>query len=264
MRLAEVAKETAETEARIGLQEREQNRRRAELDATLITAAKAEKQKLLIEADAQREAATLRAEATRVLAEASKDKVRFEGEGEAAAMLALKEAEAGGRKASLLAEADGEKASLLAQAEGQKAKLLAEAEGKEKLALALAQLDQTGKLLQVLDAAREVAKAIGDAVAKALGDDGAARIFAAAAAPLASIDEIRIVDLGGSNGSDPVSRYASQVPKFVFDLINKADAVGLGHLLQKMGVTSDILDPIVDAVSKNEAQDDSGDAPFQT
>jgi flotillin len=255
VRLAEVERETAETNARIGLQMKEQERRRAELDATLITQAQAEKQQRIISAEADREAASLKAEAIRVTAEAQKQKDSLEGEGQAAAIRALREADAAGHKASLLASAEGEKASLLAKAEGQKAQLLAEAEGKEKLAVALAKLDQTGRLLQVLDAAPEVARAIGDAVAKALGDEGAARIFAAAAAPLASVDEIRIVDLGGGgNGRDPVTRYAGTVPRFVFDFINQADAVGLGHLLKRFGLTSELLDPIVQAVKQEETK----------
>jgi hypothetical protein len=125
-------------------------------------------------------------------------------------------------------------------------------------------LDQTGRLLQVLDAAPEVARAIGDAVAKALGDEGAARIFAAAAQPLASVDQIRIVDLGGGNGSDPVARYAGTVPRFVFDFINQADAVGLGHLLKKFGLTSELLDPIVNAVKQEETKADPAAAKPRT
>jgi flotillin len=263
---AQVAVEVAETDARIALQEKEQLRRQAELQASLITQANAEKQKKVIEAEADEDAAKREAEAITTIADAQKKRVVFEGEGQAAAKLAMKRADAEGRQAEMLAEAEGdkaqrlavaagEKARLLAEAEGEKARLLAEAEGKQKLAHALAQLDQTGKLLQVLEAVPSVAQAVGDAAAKALGEEGAAQIFAAAAKPLASVDEIRIIDFGGSNGANnPVSKIATLVPTTIAETIAKMDAAGLGAILQKIGLTSDLLEPLAAALKETEAE----------
>ncbi|MDA2930634.1 SPFH domain-containing protein [Acidobacteria bacterium AH-259-O06] len=247
---AQIEVETTERQARIRLQEQEALRREKELNATLIKEAEAKKQEMVILAEGEQDAAEKQARAKITLADASKAEVQKQGEGEAAAIQAKMEAEAEGKKAGLLAEAEGKKATLLAEADGERARLLAEAEGKEKLALALAKLDETGKLLQILDAAPEVAHALGEAAAKALGPDGMANVFGQIAAPMGSVDDIRIYDFGSSasnSGNSPISKLANIGPEVVFNFIAKAQALGLGGLLNRFGLSSDILETLAEA-----------------
>jgi len=239
---AQVAAEEAETAARIGLAEREAERKEKELIATVIKPAEAEKRKKIVEAEAEETAATHEAAAVETAAKAEKEKRKLEGEGTAEA-----------DKATGLAEAEVKKAGLLAIADGRKADLLAEAEGKEKLALALAKLDNTGKLLQILEELPNVIDKLGNALSKTLGPDGAAAIFGQIAAPLGSIDEIKILDMGsggnGSNGGSPVNRLASVGPDIVFNFIRNAKALGLSSLLEKLGISSTLVDEFISNMS---------------
>ena len=141
----------------------------------------------------------------------------MEGAGDAAAIRARGEAEAAAIKAKALAEA-----------EGFKAKLLAEAEGVEKKAEAFAHLDQAGKTMLVLDRLPEIVKQFSG-------------VMGAIAAPMGNIDKVVMIDSGGGNGgsgSSSMARYAGTVPAVLFDLLQKADALGidLNGLLQKAGI----------------------------
>lgn len=235
--------------------------------AAAIIRANQEKEAKVIGANADREAAVLSAEAVRTIATAEAEAARQKGKGaadalqaqkeaEAAGLKAQKEAEAAGTEANLLAqakgteaqkkaEAAGTEAGLLAEAKGVEAKLLAEAKGKEALALALAKLDSTGKLLQVLEAAPRLAEAIGAAAAEALGPKGAAAIFGEVAKPLASVDSIRVLDMGGSNGSgqNGVMKIANMGPELVFQFLSNMEARGfkVNDLLAKIGLSSDVI-----------------------
>src|SRR3989344_2607235 len=239
VRQRKVEAESAETTARIQLADQETARVEKELQFKVIKPAEAQKQaavikaegdkqtgildaegkkqKQIIEAEAAFEAAAKQAQATRTTAEADGDATAVRGEGEARST-----------RARLTAEADGEKAKRLASA------------------AALAALDSTGKLLQVLDAAPKVAEAIGDAVAKALGPDGLANVFGQMAAPLGSVDSIRMYDFGGngqnSNGAGSLAKFANITPELFFNFVSKAKALGFGDLLEKFGLTSEILD----------------------
>jgi len=248
---AQVAAEEAETQARIGLAEQEGLRKEKELVATVIKPAEAARQKTIVDAKALEEAATHQAAAIRVTAEANREKVEKEGLGKAAADKALGEAEAAANKAKFLAIADGKKADLLA-----------EAEGKEKLAEALAKLDQTGKLLQVLEELPKVSAAIGDALAKALGPDGLANVFGQIAAPMASIDEIRILDMGGGSGDgkngNAVSRLAGVGPEIFFKFMANLRAMGLDGILKKYGISSDLVDDFVSSMKSPDSEPASG------
>ena len=273
LKVAQVQAEEAEIEARTILQGKERQRREAELKATMITQADAERERLIIEAEAQREAAERTAQAqvktaegealaTERIAKAARTRLEEEGRGVAAAEQARLEATAAGHRAQALAEAAGREAELLAEAKGERARLMAEAEGKEKLAEALAKLDETGKLLQVLEAAPEVAEAIGNAIAKALGEEGASRIFAAASQHLSSIDKVQIIDLGQGQGQDAVSRFAGSAPRFVFDLLTQAKALGLEQVLEKWGISSELLSPVIESLAKapHKADDQESDS----
>lgn len=224
---------------------------------TGILAAEAQKQTKIIQAEAAFEAASKQAQATRTTAEAEGDATAVKGEGEARSTRARLTAEADGERAKriagaagteaeLKAAASGKEAELLAEARGAEAKLLAEAKGKKELAVALASLDSTGRLLQVLDAAPKVAEAVGDALAKALGPEGLANVFGQMAAPLGSVDSIRMYDFGGNgqpgNGAGTLSKYANLTPDLFFQFVSKAKALGFGSLLEKFGLTSEILE----------------------
>lgn len=281
VRQRKVEAEAAETTARIQLADQETARVEKELQfqvikpaeaqklasvikaeaekQTSILDAEAKKQTQIIQAEAAFEAASKQADATRTTAQADGDAVATRGKGAAEAVRLQLTAEADGEKAKRLAAATGteaelkavaagKEAELLAEAKGAEAKLLAEAKGKKELALALAQLDQTGKLLQVLDAAPKVAEAIGDALAKALGPDGLANVFGQMAAPLGSVDSIRMYDFGGQNGNSgagSLAKYANLTPDLFFQFVSKAKALGFGALLEKFGLTSEILDGIM-------------------
>ena len=241
---AQVAAEEAETEARIGLAEKESLRKEKELVATVVKPAEAARQKIVIEAKAGEEAAEHNAKAVRLEADAAKEKTVKEGQGLAEALLAKGNAEAGANKAKLLAVADGKEADLLA-----------EAKGKLQLASALAKLDDTGKLLQVLEELPKVLTAGGDALAVALGPNGLAAVFGQIAAPMGSIDEIKILDMGGGSGNgkegNPVSRLANIGPDIVFNFLAKAKALGLGSMLEKYGISSELVDGFMSSFKSN-------------
>lgn len=279
VRQRKVEAEAAETTARIQLADQETARVEKELqfkvikpamakkDAAVIEAegakltgildAETKKRQQIIQAEAAFEAAAKQADATRTKAVADGDAAAAVGKGEAEAVRQKLTAEADGEKAKRLAAAtgteaelkaaaSGKEAELLAEAKGAEAKLLAEAKGKEQLAIALAKLDQTGRLLQILDAAPKVAEAVGDALAKALGPEGLANVFGQMAAPLGSVDSIRMYDFGGNgqsgNGAGALSKYANLTPDLFFQFVSKAKALGFGGLLEKFGLTSDILE----------------------
>ncbi|MBI2674442.1 MAG: hypothetical protein HYX22_01765 [Candidatus Yanofskybacteria bacterium] len=286
VRQRKVEAEAAETTARIQLADQETARVEKELQFQVIKPAEAQKQaaviraegnkqtgildaetkkrQQVIQAEAAFEAAAKQADATRTKAEADGDAAAAIGKGDAEAVRLKLTAEADGEKAKRLAAAtgteaelraaaSGKEAELLAEARGAEAKLLAEAKGKEQLALALAKLDQTGKLLQVLDAAPKVAEALGEALAKALGPDGLANVFGQMAAPLGSVDSIRMYDFGGNghngNGAGSLAKYANITPELFFNFVSKATALGFGSLLEKVGLTSEILDDMTTSVS---------------
>lgn len=274
VRVAQAEADKAERTAQIAVQEEEGKRKQAELDATVIKEANANKQRKqieaeankqqkLIEAEAQREAADDEAKAVTTRADAEKTRIILEGEGKADASKAQAladaegkkataearqkelEAEAAGIKARLEAEADGRKAALEAEAAGTEAKLLAEAKGNAELAISLAKLDNTGKLLKVLEAAPLLAESIGDALAKALGPDGFAAVMGKMAEPLSKIESVRVLEMGGNNNENGgVMKIASIVPNLLFQTLANAKARGidLNGLAAKFGISSDLIE----------------------
>src|SRR3989344_1317201 len=291
VRQRKVEAEAAETTARIQLSDQETARVEKELQFQVIKPAEAEKeasiikaegakqtgilqaetakQTQIIQAEAAFEAAAKQAEATRITAQADGDAAATRGEGQAKANLALLKAEADGDKAKRLATAAGseaelraaaagKEAELLAEAKGAEAKLLAEAKGKKELAIALAQLDSTGRLLQILDAAPKVAEALGDALAKALGPEGLANVFGQMAAAPGSVESIRLYEFGnGQNGNGAagsLSKFANLTPDLFFQFISKAKAMGFGAILEKFGLSSDILEDMMTAVPVKDEQ----------
>lgn len=280
VRKARIEAEAAETMSRIALAEQETLRVEKELQFKQIKPAEAARQAAVIKAEADRQAgvikaeqdkeikvinanaefdaATLQANAIRIKAEADGTAAQKRGEGEAAAEKAVLVAKAEGKERDLVAEATGAKAKLEATAAGELAMLLAQAEGKEKLAAALKQLDATGRLLQILDQLPEISTALGNALAKALGPDGAASIFGQMALPLGNIDSIHIVDVGGSsNGSGSgISKFAGTLPNLAFQFLTQAKALGfnLDELLNKLGLNSDLLQNLTAQSSSDASQ----------
>lgn len=217
----QVAVEKIRTVKETEVAEAEAIRKERELVATVIKPADAKRQATILEAEAQRQATILEAEgrkqAVMVSAEAEKSKREMEGAGEASAIRARGEGEA----AAIRARGEAEGAAL-------KAKLLAEAEGVERKAQAFAKLDQAGKTMLVLDRLPEIVRQFSG-------------VMGAIAAPMGNIDKVVMIDSGNSgDGKTSVARFAGTVPAVLFDLIQKAEAMGidLRGLLAKAGIDS--------------------------
>jgi uncharacterized membrane protein YqiK len=112
----------------------------------------------------------------------------------------------------------------VAQAEGAAAAkreaLLAEAQGTEKLAAALRAMDESARFMLIMDKLPGLFDKGGDAAAKVM-----TAIFGSVAAPLGQIDNLNIVDMGGSGRG--LDQMASLVPTTVFKVFATAKAAGL-------------------------------------
>ena len=206
-----------------------------ELISSKIKPAEAEKKAAITKAEGLQQASIIESEGQKTSmankAEGEKQKATKEGEGIASAIKAKLLAEAEGNQAIGLAAAAVKKADLLAEAEGRKAILLAEAEGLLKKAEAYKELDDAGKLLQILDVVERVLPA---AIEKFAG------VMEAAAKPFESIDKISIVDFGGGNaeGGTALTRFGQTAPKMVTQFFTAMQASGLdvNGLFAKLGI----------------------------
>ncbi len=163
--VAEAAKaQEIDRTAQTRVQEAEAHRRQMELEATVIKAAEAEKQRVT------------------QLADAEKQRMSLEAEGRAAALRAQAAAEA--EAAKIRGEADAAAARMrgLAEAEVIRAKGEAEAEAMRTKAAAYNEYNQAAVLDKVITNLPEVVRAIAE--------------------PLAKVDKISIVSTGGANGSN--------------------------------------------------------------
>ncbi|HRH25610.1 MAG TPA: SPFH domain-containing protein [Parcubacteria group bacterium] len=272
LNIATVEAEQAQVEAEIGLQESVRKRTEAKLNATTIVEAEKGKEAKIIAAEAARRARVIEAEATKeariieanadqeasvLEGEASRIKSEKEGLGAQARMTAEaagrvkvaeatraeKEAEAAGRKALLLAEAEGEEArlmatargtqaTLMAEADGRKALLLAEAEGAEKKAAAFAKLDEASKAMLILEHLPAIIGALGDAASKVI-----VPAAEAIGEGLGNVKEIRLVSMGGQNGSvdgNVLSQFMKAPSEALFGLFQRINAAGLGPMVKSM------------------------------
>jgi flotillin len=206
LRVAQAERDAAEREAQIQVQEKEGLRRTKELEATVVANASAERQRAVIDAEAAKQKRILDADAEaeylKRTAQAKRDAATLEGEGEA-----------NRRKSVLLAEAEGNAAA-------KKQALLAEAEGTQKLAEALAQMSSDARFILVLDKLPGLLDHGGDAGAKLLG-----AVFGPAAAAIAQIDRISIVDVGGSGQA--LGKISGMAPQFVFQVLSQLEALGI-------------------------------------
>ncbi|HEX6541842.1 MAG TPA: SPFH domain-containing protein [Ktedonobacterales bacterium] len=163
--VAEAAKaQQIDRTAQIAVQEAEAHRRQMELEATVIKAAEAEKQRIT------------------ALAEAEKQRMSLEAEGRAAALRAQAEAEAEAAKIRGAAEAQAARLRGLAEAEVIKAKGEAEADAMRTKAAAYNEYNQAAVLDKVITNLPDVVRAIAE--------------------PLSKVDKISIVSTGGANGSN--------------------------------------------------------------
>jgi flotillin len=277
LKVAEVSAEEAEVQARTKLQEKERERKDAEMKASVIVSATREKEALLIRAGAEQEAAVMQGEAARV----RKEK---EGEGERAyltaqaigrkaaaeADLAEKEASANGQKAVLLATAEGTRAQGEAEGTAVKAKLLAEAEGmlKSQLAIAegilkkneaMAQMSPEALRVITLELLPKILTHSGEALEKALG---------AAMEPvgqgLAAVDSVHVIDMGGGGAGDgnPLSKITGAAPAALVQLMTGLRAVGIDptRMLGILGLdVSDYGEMFGGALATNQAESEADD-----
>ena len=200
-RQVEVERARTVKEAEVALAEADKQEK--QLLATVVRPAEAERQAAVARADGERQVAIAVAEgqrqATIKTAEAEQFKREMEGKGLGAAIRAQGEAEAGIIRL----------------------KLVAEAEGIMKRAEAFKQLDEAGRLLQILDAVGRILPESLEKLAPVMGE---------IAKPLGNVDRISIVDFGGGgggNGSTGVSRFAQTVPTVLVQLFESLKAVGL-------------------------------------
>jgi flotillin len=173
--VAETAKaQEIDRTAQIKVQEAEGQRRKMELEATIIKAAEAEKQRVTQIADAE------------------KQRMSLEAEGRAAALRAQASAEAEAAKVRGEADAAAARMRGLAEAEVIRAKGEAEAEAMRTKAAAYNEYNQAAVLDKVISNLPDVVRAIAE--------------------PLAKVDKISIVSTGGANnGNLGASRVTGDV-----------------------------------------------------
>jgi flotillin len=184
-------------EAETNLQEKEALRREKELMATVIKPAEAKKTATIIEAEGAKLAAINKAEGDRqsknLLAEANQYELEQEGKGQAA-------------KIQNIGKAEGEasRAKGLGEAEAIEAKLSAEAKGLERRAEAMKKLNEASIGLEI---SKELIRTL-------------PAIVEAATKPLASVQSLKIVDLGGSGGGGkgPIDKLLNVSPQALASL----------------------------------------------
>ncbi len=256
LRVVEADRDARAAEAGIAVQEKLAILNQKELEATVITKARAERDAAIIRADAGQEVAKrtaseleIKAEGTRAAlvkeadgvaaktrtiaaadAEATRATRSAQAEGDKAVQLAAAEgvkanqlALADGTRANLLAVAEGEEKKLLATAKGKEASLLAEAKGTRELAEALKQLNEKGQLLMILDRVPVLLREGGEAGAKIVS-----AAFGPMGESLASIKNVSIVDMGGGkDGQSGVAKFAGSIPEAIAGMLVKAEAMGI-------------------------------------
>ncbi len=226
LRVQEAGRDEAEKQAQVRVQSQEKLRREAELLATVIASAMADKEKIRIDAEAEKQKTILDAEATAESITRNADAKRREFE-------ALGEGEASSIRAKAIATADGEAARV-------KNTLVAQAEGTEKMAEALSKMDDRARVVIILDRLPVLLDKGGDAVAKVME-----AIFKSVAAPLGNIDSINIVDIGGKGQG--IDKFSTVVPETVLKFMATAKAMGIDvtGILQKLGVNLDDLPKVL-------------------
>lgn len=266
VRVANVDAEEAETVARIKLQDQVAALTEAQLKATVIKQAEAErnqlaivaegiKQKQVIEANAEGEARNIAANAGALAAakeaEAEASKIRTVGTAKAEMTAKTGQADADAMKAKLLAEADGEtakaaarKALLLAEADGAtaqanatKALLIAQAEGAAKLNEAYSMLSEEGRKIFVMQQLLDRLPAVIEAAGKA-GANIMEPFAQSMTAALGAMDNVTIYDTGAGNGTGggALDRFASIGPDMLFKLSSNLKASGMFPIINALAI----------------------------
>lgn len=252
LRVAQAHRDAAEKEAQIAVAEKEAERRQAELNATIVKTAEAQKEQTIINAEAEKRKTIIDAEASKeqqvLEAEAAKQKQILAAEAEQAAQTKIGEGEGAKAKAIGDGQAAATKATMMAQAEGAAAQkglvLKAEAEGTLALANALKELSEQGKLILILDRLPALIEKGGDAFAKV-----AKEIFTGVAAPLGNIDNFNITDFGGTGrGLDVVSSLVPNIIAKTFAAL-QATGVDVTEVLGKCGVDISSLKELIGKAS---------------
>jgi flotillin len=173
--VAETARaQEIEKTAQIKVQEAEASRRKMELEATVVRAAEAERQRV------------------QSLAEAERQRIALEAEGRASALRAQAAAEAEAAKVRGAAEAEAARLRGMAEADVIRAKGEAEAEAMRVKAAAYNEYNQAAVLDKVIANLPEVVRAIAE--------------------PLSKVDKISIVSTGGgSNGNLGANRLTGDI-----------------------------------------------------
>lgn len=199
----QIVQETAraqeiEKTAQVKVQEAEGQRRQMELEATVVKAAEAEKQRVTALAEAEKQR-------LETLAAAQRQKLQLEAEGQAAALRAQAAAEAEAARVRGAAEAEAARLRGLADAEVIKAKGEAEAEAMRVKAAAYHEYNQAAVLDKVITNLPEIVRALGE--------------------PLSKVDKISIVSTGGSNGNGGSNLGASRVTGDMVTMLAQAPAI---------------------------------------
>ncbi|MGZ3583948.1 MAG: SPFH domain-containing protein [Ktedonobacterales bacterium] len=160
--------------AQIKVQEAEGHRRQMELEATVVRAAEAERQRVETQAAAERQRLALEAEGRAAA-------LKAQAQAEAEALKARSTAEADAARIRGAAEAEAARLRGLAEAEVIRAKGEAEAEAMRTKANAYREYNQAAVLDKVITNLPEVVRAIAE--------------------PLSKVDKISIVSTGSSNGN---------------------------------------------------------------
>jgi flotillin len=262
--IAQVDAQKAKAVAEIDLQDAVGKRTEAELKATVLKQAEAEKSRLTTEAEGAASGRTIRAQAeasaVKIESDAKANQTRTVGTAEAEMIKTKGVAEAEATKARLLADAEGKKAQaeatkaeLVAEAEGKKAQAdaakalqIANAEGAKQLIAAYANMTADQQKMVVVSKLIESAPALIEALGKA-GKEVVGEYAKILTAAMASVDKITVYDTGGGgdgkNGA--LDRMLNTGPGSFYHLLKMLEATGLSpvvdRLLSKAGVDINAL-----------------------
>lgn len=181
--------------AQVKVQEAEGQRRQMELEATVIKAAEAEKQRVTALAEGEKQR-------LETLAAAERQRLQLEAEGRAAALRAQAAAEAEAARVRGAADAEAARLRGLAEAEVIKAKGEAEAEAMRVKAAAYHEYNQAAVLDKVITNLPEIVRALAE--------------------PLSKVDKISIVSTGSSDGGN---LGASRVTGDMVNMLAQAPAI---------------------------------------
>jgi len=219
--VAETARaQEIEKTAQVKVQEAEGERRKMELEATVVRSADAERQRV------------------QTLAEAERQRITLEAEGRAAALRAQAGAEADAAKIRGAAQAEATRLTGLAQADVIRAQGEAEAEAMRVKAAAYHEYNQAAVLDKVITNLPEVVRAIAE--------------------PLAKVDKISIVSTGGANGSNlGASRITGDIVNMVAQVPAILEALTGTRMSDLMGRVPGLS---VDGTAHSNGTSGAGDA----